>query len=106
MDSINFKKWAFHFMIWILIIKVITLYLTSNNTSIFHSGNNTAEAYFYFGILETVLLLLCLIFIIISSIKKEKKNYQYWISIVGLVSIGILPTILFLSLNYFKEYLN
>ena len=91
MNNINFKKWAFYFMIWILIINVISFYLTISYTNIFNEGDNTAEVLFYFGILGTVLLLLTLIFIIFSSIKKEKKNYQYWTSIIGLVIFGIFP---------------
>ena len=99
MNNINFKKWAFHFMIWILIINIISFYLTISYTSIFNEGNNTSEVLFYFGILGTVLLLVSLIFIIISTIKKEKKNYQYWTSIVGLVLFGILPILASLFLN-------
>ncbi|NRD20946.1 hypothetical protein HNV08_12890 [Winogradskyella eckloniae] len=99
MNSINFKKWAFHFMIWIVIINVISFYLTISYTSIFNAGGNTAEVIFHFGILGTVLLLLSLIFIIFSSIKKEKKNYQCWTSIVGLVIFGILPILASLFLN-------
>lgn len=99
MNNINFKKWAFHFMIWVLIINIISFYLTISYTSIFNEGDNTAEVLFYFGILGTILLLLSLIFIIFSTIKKEKKNYQYWISIVGLVIFGILPILGSLFLN-------
>lgn len=99
MNNINFKKWAFHFMIWILIINIISFYLTISYTSLFNEGDNTAEVLFYFGILGTVLLLLSLIFIIFSTIKKEKKNYQYWASIVGLVIFGILPVFASLFLN-------
>ena len=99
MKNINFKKWAFHFMIWILIINIISFYLTISYTSLFNEGDNTAEVLFYFGILGTVLLLLSLIFIIFSTIKKEKKNYQYWVSIVGLVIFGILPILGSLFLN-------
>ena len=99
MKNINFKKWAFHFMIWILIINIISFYLTISYTSLFNEGDNTAEVLFYFGILGTVLLLLSLIFIIFSTIKKEKKNYQYWVSIVGLVIFGILPILGSIFLN-------
>ena len=99
MNNINFKKWAFHFMIWILIINIISFYLTISYTSIFNEGDNTAQVLFYFGILGTILLLLSLIFIIFSTIKKEQKNYQYWTSIVGLVIFGILPILASLFLN-------
>jgi small-conductance mechanosensitive channel len=93
MNSVNFKKWAFHFMIWIIIINIITIYLTISYTSIFNTQNNTGEILLYFGIIATILLLLSITFIILSSIKKEKRNYQYWISIVGIFIFGVLPII-------------
>ena len=85
MNSVNFKKWSFHFMIWIIIINIISFYLTI--------GYMNEEALLYFGIIATILLVLSLIFIILSSIKKEKKNYQYWISLVGIFIFGVLPII-------------
>ncbi len=91
MNNIDFKKWAFHFTIWILIINIISFYLTISLTSLFNEQENTIEVLFYFGLLATILLLLSLIFIIFSTIKKEKKNYQYWTSVVGLTIFGILP---------------
>ncbi|WP_225034659.1 hypothetical protein [Winogradskyella sp. SM1960] len=91
MNTINFKKWAFHFMIWILIINVISFYLTVSYTSLLNEFNNTGQILLYLGILATVLLFMSLIFIIISSIKKEKKNYLYWTSIIGLIFFGTLP---------------
>ena len=99
MKNINFKKWAFHFMIWILIINIISFYLTISYTSLFNEGDKTAEVLFYFGILGTVLLLLSLTFIIFSTIKKEKKNYQYWIAVVGIVIFGVFPIVGSLFLN-------
>ncbi len=91
--KINFKKWAFHFMIWVLIINLISFYLTISYTNLFYEENNTLEVLFYFGVLATILIVLSLIFIVISSIKKEKKNYQYWSVIIGLVVFGILPIV-------------
>jgi uncharacterized membrane protein YhdT len=93
MNSINFKKWAFRFTIWILILNIITFYLTINYVDFPGVKNNTGLTLFYFGILGSILLLLSIIFVIFSTIKKEKRNYQYWISIIGIAIFGILPLI-------------
>ena len=91
MNNINFKKWAFHFMIWIIIINIISFYLTISYNSLFNGQDNTGEVLLYFGIIGIILLLLSLVFIILSSIKNEKKNYQYWISVIGVFIFGVLP---------------
>ena len=91
MNSINFKKWAFHFTIWNLIINVITLYLTVTYVNFPGIENNTIETLIYFGLIGLILLFLTIIAIIFSTIKKEKRNYQYWASIVGILIFGILP---------------
>lgn len=93
MSNINFKKWAFHFMIWIIIVNIISFYLTINYVDLFNEQDNTGEVLFYIGIIGVILLLLCSIFIVLSSINKEEKNYQYWVSIVGIFIFGILPII-------------
>ncbi|GAL77436.1 hypothetical protein JCM19274_5149 [Algibacter lectus] len=44
--------------------------------------------------MANILLFLSIVFIVISSIRNEKKNYQYWVSITGIILFGILPFIL------------
>jgi hypothetical protein len=73
MNNINFKKCAFHFMIWILIINVISFDLTISYTSLFNEQNNTGGVLFYFRILVTSLLLLSFIFIILTASRKRKR---------------------------------
>jgi CDP-diglyceride synthetase len=91
MKKINFKKWAFRFTIWILIINIITFYMTINYVDFQSFEKNTGLNLFYFGILNGILMILSVIFVIMSSVKKEKRNYQYWISIIGIVIFGIIP---------------
>jgi len=55
--------------------------------------NNTGLNLFYLGILSGILMILSVIFVIMSSVKKEKRNYQYWISIIGIVIFGIIPLV-------------
>ena len=78
-------------MIWILIINIIIFYQAISVSSEFMEQADPGIARFYLGIIATSLILLSLVFIIISTIKKEKKNYQYWISIIGIFIFGIFP---------------
>jgi len=94
MDNISFKKWAFHFIIWFFLIKIILFCLRKAHIIL------VDESRLGFQILELSLIVLCFLFIILSSVKKEKKNYQYWISILGLF-IFILPIILFILVMLF-----
>ena len=91
MNKINFKKWAFHFTIWVIIINGIVAYLTVTYVSLFNTYNNTGEVISRLGIIATLLLVLSLLFIILSSVKKEKRNYQFWIAVVGVLVFGGFP---------------
>jgi uncharacterized protein YhhL (DUF1145 family) len=91
MNKITFKDWAFRFTIWILVINIITFYLTINYVNFPGAENNTGLIIYYLGIISLVLLLLSIAFIAISSVKKEKKNYKYWVSIIGIILFGVLP---------------
>lgn len=77
--NINFKKWAFHFMIWVVIINLIVAYLTARyvDRTAFGIIDNTKEVLLALGIVATTLLVLSFFFIIGSLINKEQKNYQF-----------------------------
>ncbi len=94
MNKINFKKWAFHFLIWVIVINIIIFYKSTRYTSVLIEQDNTGLAIFYLGVIATILLLMSLIFVVLSTIKKEQKNYQYWISVIGIILFGIFPIIL------------
>lgn len=91
-DKINFKKWAFRFTIWVIVINVVNFYLVINFDPL-GGGNATASTFFYLGTFASALLLMSFVFLIISSIKKEGKNYQFWISAIGLILFGVIPFI-------------
>lgn len=93
MNQINFKKWAFRFTIWILILNIIIAYLVINYVHFPGVENNTELRLSLFNMLSTILLILGVTFIISSTIKKEKKNYQYWGAIIGIFLFGLLPFI-------------
>ena len=50
--------------------------------------DNTREVIARLGLVATLLLVLTLLFIILSIIKKEKRNYQFWIAVVGVILLG------------------
>lgn len=85
MDKISFKKWAFKFIIWIFIMNVVAFFINVNQLQFSETG------LIVFGSLSFIILMLSFIFIVISSIKKEKRNYEYWISVIGISLFGILP---------------
>ncbi len=94
MNKIIFKNWAFRFMIWIIIINMIVFYLTINYVNFPGVENNTDSTLLYLEVISIVLMFLALAFIIMSMIRKEKRNYQFWIAIVGIFVLGIIPLIL------------
>jgi hypothetical protein len=91
MNKIIFKNWAFRFMIWILIINVIIFYLTVTYVNLPGVKNGTASTLFYLGLLSSILLLFTIIFMVISIIKKERRNYKFWMPIIGILILGIIP---------------
>jgi len=44
-------------------------------------------------VVNAILLLICLTFLILSMIKKEKKQYHFWIPAIGLIAIGVFALI-------------
>ncbi len=93
MNKLNYKKWALRFIIWILIINIATVYLTVNYVNFPGIEDSSGMNILLLRILGKVLLILSIIFIVISTVKKEEKNYQYWISISGIALFGIVPLI-------------
>ncbi|WP_299680566.1 hypothetical protein [uncultured Dokdonia sp.] len=88
MDKISFKKWAFHFMIWVIIINSIIYYLTANYVNKLMAGDSVIVVISRLGLVGALLLVLTLLFIILSIVKKEKRNYQFWIAAVGIFLFG------------------
>ncbi|MEP0214666.1 MAG: hypothetical protein ABJD66_15720 [Cellulophaga sp.] len=102
MNSINFKKWAFHFSVWVVIINIITFYYKISYSSLFNTYN--LDRLFYLGALATLMLLLAIIFLVISTIKKEKRNYQYWLALGCIIIFGVLPALVLMFGYHFVKY--
>ena len=94
MNKINFKKWAFHFTIWSIIINGISLFFKINFNNSTGEIYNYEERIFYLSILSQLMLLLAIVFLVISIVKKEKRNYQFWTTLVYVLVFGIIPTLI------------
>ena len=99
MNTINYKKWAFHFTIWIVIVNVVIFWVTVNYNSLVYDPQSVQQTIWKLGLLTNLLLIGTILFLVISTVKKEKKNYQYWIAMV----VAILLIISFL-LNFFNVF--
>ncbi|TVZ08277.1 hypothetical protein JM80_0761 [Cellulophaga sp. RHA_52] len=102
MKRISFKKWAFHFSVWVIIINIITFYNEISYSSVFNIYN--LDRLLYLGILSTLMLLLAIIFLVISAIKKEKRNYQFWTALSCVFVFGVLPILVLMFGYYFVKY--
>ncbi|GGG04562.1 hypothetical protein GCM10011344_01180 [Dokdonia pacifica] len=94
MNKINFKSWAFRFMVWVIIINIIIAYLTATYVGFFYTEDNTGQVIFRLGLVATLLLVLSILFIILSIIKKENRNYQFWVATVGIFVFGGFPLVM------------
>ncbi|EDM44027.1 hypothetical protein SCB49_10567 [unidentified eubacterium SCB49] len=93
MNGINFKKWAFHFIIWVIIINIVLFYLTISYTSAFNLPNRNEDFILYLSLLALTLFILSLFFIVLSAIQKEIRNYQFWFTIIAIFILGITSII-------------
>ncbi|WP_299674243.1 hypothetical protein [uncultured Tenacibaculum sp.] len=79
----NYKKWAFRLLIYLLIVEAVSFYTVVNffndieNSDTFHLRVNILWN------LSRVLFLLGSVLTILMLTKKENKNYQYYISLIG-----------------------
>ncbi|MGJ8685643.1 MAG: hypothetical protein ACSHWW_13515 [Nonlabens sp.] len=102
MNNINYKKWAFHFIIWVVIINLIKLFLLSNYANFPRIQDSIPQVASALYLLSIVLLIATLIYVIISVVKKETRNYQFWIAAIGFFLFGIFPYLFWILLFWFK----
>lgn len=82
----NYKKWAFKFLIYTVIINVFVFFMV-------YRGNHRPLSIIVFSWIANLILLAGTIFTILSVQNKEPRNYQYYASIIG-YSILIILTIM------------
>ncbi|WP_299249596.1 hypothetical protein [uncultured Aquimarina sp.] len=93
----NYKKWSFLFLVLLIIIDISTYYYVYLDAA--SGGLSSVDRFIQnlniIGMVSNLFLLIGIILFILSLIYKEKKNYQYYISIIG-YPIVIVQTILVL----------
>ena len=82
----NYKKWAFKCFIYIVLLNVLVAYMIVK-------GNYEPLAILVCSILATLVLFLGTALTILTVTKKEEKNYQYYVSVIG-YPIFIILTVL------------
>lgn len=75
----NYQKWAFRMFIYYVITNIAVAYVVINDVSLFSINYN----FFFLSILGLVCFLLGIIFIIVSIANKEKRNYQFYVVVIG-----------------------
>ncbi|WP_430412912.1 hypothetical protein [Kordia sp.] len=93
MKYINYNKWAFHFMIWVMIICVLQVYLTVDFNTFTYNQIRFLEVMQYFEIIAFVLFLTIVLFLTLSITFKKEKNYQFWLALIG--AIGYVVRFIF-----------
>ncbi|CAL2103680.1 conserved membrane protein of unknown function [Tenacibaculum sp. 190130A14a] len=90
----NYKRWAFKFLIYLVVLNIAVAYLVINFAEGLHDSARFNQNMFIFSTIGTIILVTGVIFTILSIVKKEEKNYQYYISIVGYIFFLVLSIIL------------
>jgi len=89
-NETNYRKWSFKFLIYLIIINIAVFYIVVNFTNDSEKFNSNLNI---ISIIGNLILLIGIILLGLSIIKKEKKNYQFYISIFG-YSFFLIRTIL------------
>lgn len=86
----NYKRWSFRFLIYYFLVNAVIIYQTIN----FANGFDDAERFNLFlnliSIIASFILLTGSVLTILSVLKKESKNYQYYLSVIAYPIIIIL----------------
>ncbi|WP_299122196.1 hypothetical protein [uncultured Tenacibaculum sp.] len=91
----NYKKWSFKLLLYLIIINIVVAYLVFNFAIGLHDSSRFNQNIGTLSIIGNLILLAGIVLTILSIVNKEKKNYQFYISIIGYPIFIILT---FLSL--------
>ncbi|TCI85583.1 hypothetical protein [Tenacibaculum sp. M341] len=97
----NYKKWAFRFLIYLVIMQILTFYVSVKLLNVLINPEDLLKKLTMISIISKVILVVGICMTVMSIVKKEKENYQYYISIVGYCIFTIL-TLLPLVISYIK----
>ncbi|WP_299603199.1 hypothetical protein [uncultured Aquimarina sp.] len=88
--STNYRTWSFRFLIYLLLLNILVAYMVAThvNLPITIEGyekpeNNTGTMLFILGGLTNLLFVAGAVLTVLSITKKEKRDYKYFVSIIG-----------------------
>jgi len=82
-NETNYKKWSFKFLIYLIIINIAVFYMVVNFANGFDDSEKFNSNLNIISIIGNSILLIGIILLGLSIIKKEKKNYQFYVSFFG-----------------------
>ena len=107
MKNTNYRKWAFKFLIYVVLLNILVAYMVANaavSTNVvitldgFETPKNTSIQYVGFlSLLGNVLFIAGIVLTILSVKSKEEKDYKYKVSIWGYPIFLIVTLILLLT---------
>ena len=78
----NYRKWSFKLLIYLFILNIILVVKILNSSGFFLSSK-TEAIFFYTAALIDLLFVAGIILTLLSIVRKEKKDYRYWVSVIG-----------------------
>ena len=82
-NNTNYKKWSFRLFLYLIITNIAIAYLVINYAIGIHDSEIFERNLGILSIVANFILLIGIILIILSITNKEKKDYQFYISIIG-----------------------
>lgn len=84
----NYAKWAYKLLVYLFILNLLSFYMT-------YKGSYAPATIVFFNLLNYLFLISGSVLTLISILNKEKKNNQYYISMIGysvflIIQIGLL----------------
>jgi|694.fasta_scaffold00525_17 hypothetical protein len=102
MNGIIYKNWAFRFFVYFFIINVILFFTTVYYTNLYvdnYSGGKSFN-YLIINILNIIFFIGVIVFLIASFIRKEKRDFKFYIPLFGIFLIYLL----IILLEYFFKH--
>lgn len=78
----KYKRWSFRLFIYFIILNLTSFYITVNYSNGIDDMEEFIQNLNVISIIANLILLAGIVFTVLSIAKKEKKNYQYYVSII------------------------
>ncbi len=89
----NYRKWAFRFLIYLVLLFAIGFYLFPSNLAASEFGD-LQQKLFILGWILKIFLCIGIFFTIMMIRNNETRDYKYWISLFG-ISFFFVATVVF-----------